>query len=217
MREVTEAIDPLLLHSSQTEDEQARFADEVAALFGERRVCLTRLAAAVAFDRSLAEKVVQEAFLGLQRRMGVVDNAVGYLQRSVVNLAVNVLRHRKVVTGYLPSGYLHRKYPRDRRGVECSRAFAAKATSRGGAAVLAGHERSGDGCRSRMASRNADRELEDLVRSAFAEMMPQLLDESAQPQALESRSEEEAVPAHRPRARIPRRSHRSRASCTRLR
>ncbi len=40
----------------------------------------------------------------------------------------------------------------------------------------------------------ADRELEDLVRSAFAEMMPQLLDEGAQLQAVDSRSEEEAVP-----------------------
>lgn len=40
----------------------------------------------------------------------------------------------------------------------------------------------------------ADRELEDLVRSAFAEMMPQLLDESAQRQAVESRGGEEAGP-----------------------
>ena len=41
----------------------------------------------------------------------------------------------------------------------------------------------------------ADRELEDLVRSAFAEMMPQLLDESAPRSAVESRSDEQAVPA----------------------
>ena len=102
MREVTQAIDPLLQRSSQTEDERARLVDEVAALFGEHSVRLTRLAAAVTFDRSLAEEVVQEAFLGLQRRIGVVDNPVGYLQRSVVNLAVNVLRRRKVATGYLP-------------------------------------------------------------------------------------------------------------------
>lgn len=102
MREVPQAIDPLLQRPPQTEDERARLADEVAALFGEHRVRLTRLAAAVTFDRSLAEEVVQDAFLGLQRHIGVVDNPVGYLQRSVVNLAVNVLRRRKIATGYVP-------------------------------------------------------------------------------------------------------------------
>jgi len=58
---------------------------------------LVRLAFAITFDAAIAEEVVQDAFVGLHRKSGQVDNAVGYLQRSVVNLSVSVIRRRKVV------------------------------------------------------------------------------------------------------------------------
>lgn len=69
---------------------------DLERLFVEQRLHLTRLAAAVTLDRAVAEEVVQEAFLGLHRHAGTVDNPVAYLRRSVVNLALKVLRRRRV-------------------------------------------------------------------------------------------------------------------------
>ena len=54
------------------------------------------LAAAITLDRAVAEEVVHDAFVGLQRHAATVDNPVGYLQRSVVNLSVNFIRRRRV-------------------------------------------------------------------------------------------------------------------------
>ena len=71
------------------------------ALFRDHRVRLTRLAAAITFDRLQAEEVVQDAFLGLQRRGRDVADSVGYLQRSVVNLSISVLRRRRTAASYL--------------------------------------------------------------------------------------------------------------------
>lgn len=71
-------------------------AIDVGILYAEHRVRLTRLATAITLDRGQAEDIVQEAFAGLQRRRGAVGNPEGYLQRSVVNLSVKVLRRRVV-------------------------------------------------------------------------------------------------------------------------
>ncbi len=74
----------------------AQFEVDVNGLFVEHRARLLGLAAAITLDRSVSEEIVQDAFAGLQRHRGRVDNAVGYLQRSVVNLSVNVVRRRQV-------------------------------------------------------------------------------------------------------------------------
>jgi len=82
-------------------------ADRIAAvdldrLFREHRVRLTRLATAITRDSALAEEVVQDAFTGLHRRFGVVENPVGYLQRSVVNSSIKVLRRRRTARLHRP-------------------------------------------------------------------------------------------------------------------
>lgn len=88
--------DPLLGRVEQ------RPAIEVEALYRLHRVRLTRLANAITLDRSLAEEVVQDSFAGLHRRRAVVTNAEGYLQRSVVNLSIKILRRRAVAKSHPP-------------------------------------------------------------------------------------------------------------------
>ena len=83
--------DPLLARPPSSGSD----AVDIDALFRDHRVRLKRLAAAITFDRLLAEEVVQDAFLGLQRRSRDVADPVGYLQRSVVNLSISVLRRRR--------------------------------------------------------------------------------------------------------------------------
>ena len=69
---------------------------DVGALYRAHRVRLTRLATAITLDRSLAEEVVHDAFTGLHERAAVVSNPEAYLQRSVVNISIRVLRRRSV-------------------------------------------------------------------------------------------------------------------------
>jgi RNA polymerase sigma factor (sigma-70 family) len=71
-------------------------ATDVETLYVEHRGRLLGLAAAITLDRGVAEEIVHDAFAGLQRHTRHVDNPVGYLQRSVVNLSVNVVRRRQV-------------------------------------------------------------------------------------------------------------------------
>lgn len=68
----------------------------VEVLYRTHRVRLFRLATAITLDRSLAEEVVQDAFAGLNRHGQHVSNPEGYLQRSVVNLSIKLLRRRAV-------------------------------------------------------------------------------------------------------------------------
>lgn len=84
--------DPLLPRSAAP-------APDVEALYRAHRARLTNLAAAITLDRSLAEGVMHDAFVGLQRRGADVRDPVGYLQRSVVNLSISVLRRRRVASG----------------------------------------------------------------------------------------------------------------------
>jgi RNA polymerase sigma factor (sigma-70 family) len=88
-------IDPLLRAASV-----AHSNVDVEALYVEHRARLLGVAAAITLDRALAEEIVQDAFAGLQRHAGRVDNPVGYLQRSVVNISVNVIRRRRVAAGH---------------------------------------------------------------------------------------------------------------------
>ena len=83
-------IDPLL----PTVPTWSRDA-ELSALYREHAPRLIRAAAAITLNLSLAEDVTQDAFIGLQRRFDTVEHPVAYLQRSVVNLSLKVLRRRK--------------------------------------------------------------------------------------------------------------------------
>ena len=69
---------------------------DVAALYVEHRRRLLGVAAAITLDRALAEEIVHDAFAGLQRHAGRVENPVGYLQRSVVNISLKLMRRRRV-------------------------------------------------------------------------------------------------------------------------
>lgn len=75
---------------------------DVERLFRAHSVRLVRLASAITFDRDIAEEVVQDAFAGLQRHRRRVENPEGYLQRSVVNLSVKVLRRRHLARRTVP-------------------------------------------------------------------------------------------------------------------
>ena len=67
----------------------------VAELFSRHRRRLLGLAAAVTLDRSVADEIVQEAFAGLTSRIDAVRDPEAYLQRSVINLAIGVVRRRE--------------------------------------------------------------------------------------------------------------------------
>ena len=75
---------------------------DVEALFRSHRERLTRLATAIVFDRARAEDIVQDAFAGLHRRADDVRQPEAYLQRSVVNLSIRVLRRRQTAGRYRP-------------------------------------------------------------------------------------------------------------------
>ena len=84
-------IDPLLRAAPM-----ARSTVDIAALYVEHRGRLLGVAAAITLDRALAEEIVQDAFAGLQRHASRVENAVGYLHRSVVNISLNQMSRRRV-------------------------------------------------------------------------------------------------------------------------
>ena len=88
-------IDPLL-PAVPTRSADAELTD----LYREQAPRLIRVAAAITLNLSLAEDVTQDAFIGLQRRFETVEHPVAYLQRSVVNLSLKVLRRRKVAERY---------------------------------------------------------------------------------------------------------------------
>ena len=84
-------IDPLLRSAPVV-----RSNVDVEALYVEHRRRLLGVAAAITLDRVLAEEIVQDAFTGLQRHIGRVENPVGYLHRSVVNISLKHIRRRRV-------------------------------------------------------------------------------------------------------------------------
>ncbi len=79
-------------------------ADEaVTRLFASHYRQLVRLAALLVADRSLAEEVVQDAYVRLHQRWRTLrepDRALGYLRTSVINGARSALRRRAVARRY---------------------------------------------------------------------------------------------------------------------
>jgi RNA polymerase sigma factor (sigma-70 family) len=88
---MTGPIDPLLRAVPAVRNEV-----DVEAIYIEHRRRLLGVAAAITLDRALAEEIVQDAFAGLQRHADRVENPVGYLQRSVVNISLNAMSRRRV-------------------------------------------------------------------------------------------------------------------------
>lgn len=70
----------------------------VDSLYRDQSRRLVGLAAAITLDPGVAEEIVHDAFVGLQRRGADIANPIGYLRRSVVNLSVSRLRRRRVAS-----------------------------------------------------------------------------------------------------------------------
>jgi RNA polymerase sigma-70 factor (sigma-E family) len=84
--------------SVATEPEPSPEADAIDGLYRSHALGLLRLALLLAGDRTTAEDVVQDAFLGLYRawsRIREPDKALGYLRTSVVNGCRSVQRARR--------------------------------------------------------------------------------------------------------------------------
>jgi RNA polymerase sigma-70 factor (sigma-E family) len=85
-----------------------RTADEaVRVLYGTHWHQLVRLATLLTRDASVAEELVQDAFVSLHRRWSSLADpaaAHGYLRTTVVNNARSVLRHRGVEERYRQPG-----------------------------------------------------------------------------------------------------------------
>jgi len=64
----------------------------IASLFESEESALLHYAIGIVRRRIVAEELVQEAFLRLQKVWGQVDNPRGWLYRSIRNLALNHLR-----------------------------------------------------------------------------------------------------------------------------
>src|SRR5262249_45152770 len=80
-------------------------ADEaVTRLFSAHYRQLVRLAALLLDDHSMAEELVQDAYVKLHQHWGQLrdpDRALGYLRTSVVNAARSEYRHRGVADRFL--------------------------------------------------------------------------------------------------------------------
>ncbi len=93
-------------------------ADEaIAVLYRTDWVGLVRLAALLTRDASVAEEIVQDAFVALHRRWNrIADHraARAYLRTSVVNGSRSALRHRVVVERRRPPGPAEPAGPEER-------------------------------------------------------------------------------------------------------
>lgn len=85
-------VDPLLSVPAPTPSPSV----DIDALYRDHQRRLLGLAAAITLDRAGAEEIVHDAFEGLQRNSHRVDNPLGYLQRSIINLSINRARRRRV-------------------------------------------------------------------------------------------------------------------------
>ena len=106
-------------------------ADEaVRLLYGTHWHQLVRLATLLTRDASVAEELVQDAFVSLHRRWSSLDDpgaAHGYLRTAVVNNARSALRHRGVEERHRQPGPPEPSGPEERavQSTEDARVLAA--------------------------------------------------------------------------------------------
>ena len=70
--------------------------DDLAALFADERVGLTRMATVLVGSHAMAEEVVQEAFVSIGTRWSAIDRPGAYLRTTVVRGCAAVLRRRDI-------------------------------------------------------------------------------------------------------------------------
>ena len=106
-------------------------ADEaVRVLYGTHWHQLVRLATLLTRDASVAEELVQDAFVSLHRRWSSLDDpgaAHGYLRTTVVNNARSAMRHRGVEERHRQPGPPEPSGPEERavQATEDARVLAA--------------------------------------------------------------------------------------------
>ncbi len=111
-----------------------RSADEaVRLLYGTHWHQLVRLATLLTRDASVAEELVQDAFVSLHRRWDALADpgaAHGYLRTTVVNNARSALRHRGVEERYRQPGPPEPSGPEERavQAAQDARVMAALRT-----------------------------------------------------------------------------------------
>lgn len=117
--------------TTMSDDPAGWTADQaVTALYASSWTPLVRLAAMLTGDASVAEEIVQDAFVALHRRWDRLADPVaahGYLRTSVVNGARSALRHRQVVDRFRPVGAPAPAGPEERavQSTEDARVLAA--------------------------------------------------------------------------------------------
>jgi len=116
-------------------DDPATWTADVAvtALYAVHWPAMVRLATLLTRDASVAEEIVQEAFVGLHGRWHRLQEpaaAHGYLRTSVVNGARSALRHRSVVERHFEPGAALPAGPEEHaiRSTEDARVLAALRT-----------------------------------------------------------------------------------------
>jgi RNA polymerase sigma-70 factor (sigma-E family) len=105
----------------------------IRALYTSHWASLVRLVTMLTRDSSVAEEIVQDAFVALHRRWsGLADPgaAAGYLRTSVVNGARSAMRHRDVAERHRQPGPPEPAGPEERavRRTEDARVMAALRT-----------------------------------------------------------------------------------------
>lgn len=124
------------------DDSSTSFADDpatwdadtaVTMLYGSHWGPLVRLATMLTRDASVAEELVQDAFVALHRRWSSLADpaaAHGYLRTSVVNASRSALRHRGVEERYRQPAPPEPAGPEERavRSTEDARVMAALRT-----------------------------------------------------------------------------------------
>lgn len=121
--------------SAPVADDPATWDAETAVtmLYGSHWRPLVRLATMLTRDASVAEELVQDAFVALHRRWGSLADpaaAHGYLRTSVVNASRSALRHRGVEERYRQPAPPEPAGPEERavRSSEDARVLAALRT-----------------------------------------------------------------------------------------
>jgi RNA polymerase sigma-70 factor (sigma-E family) len=127
-------VDDRSFEDSTVEDRSGLDADAaITVLYSLQWVRLVRLAALLTRDGSVAEEIVQDAFVALHRRWNSLGDRVAaqaYLRTSVVNGARSALRHRGVEERYRQPGPPEPAGPEEHavRSTEDARVMAALRT-----------------------------------------------------------------------------------------
>ena len=85
-----------MMSTDMSRDLSVPWADGFVGLYRERYAPMVRLAYLLTADRSVAEELVQDAFVAVHRSWARVDEPAAYLRTVVVNGCRSWARHRRL-------------------------------------------------------------------------------------------------------------------------